>query len=261
MASVEFNHPSDRHLSEEELVWFYYGEAENSAQIDLHLSVCHQCQAEFERCKSSLTVMESWKVPQRDADYGKQVWQSIVQVDPLIVCSRSKWLRWFSVPKLSAVATVAILLCVAFFAGRYSHQQESLVDDPLIQQKMMAASLGDHLEQSERALLELTNAEVNAEGIKLDLQRAESLLKANRLYRQTAEGQGNRVLASVLDDLERVLLDVANGPERLSAVQAEALRTRVEDQELLFKVKIIELRLRDFSNRPVDAVGEKKLRG
>ncbi len=124
-----------------------------------------------------------------------------------------------------------------------------------------AASLGDHLEQSERALLELTNAEVNAEGIELDLQRAESLLKANRLYRQTAEGQGNRALASVLDDLERVLLDVANGPEKLSAAQAEALRTRVEDQELLFKVKIIELRLRDFSNRPVDAVGEKKLRG
>ena len=46
----------------------------------------------------------------------------------------------------------------------------------------------------------------------LEQSRAEQLVAANRLYRQTAASTGDAAIASVLDDLERVLVDIAASP-------------------------------------------------
>src|SRR5439155_17748131 len=60
-------------------------------------------------------------------------------------------------------------------------------------------------------LVELSNAEPLGPAqkrvdISAEQHRAEDLLEENRLYRQTALKEGDANLASVLDDLERVLL-------------------------------------------------------
>ena len=65
-------------------------------------------------------------------------------------------------------------------------------------------------------LAELSNAP-DAKG-KLDIsderQMAEELLDDNRLYRQTARTTGDTGVANVLDDLERVLIEIAHSPVR-----------------------------------------------
>jgi len=69
--------------------------------------------------------------------------------------------------------------------------------------------------------------------------RAEDLLQENRLYRQTALQEGDTGLASTLDELERVLLDVAHSPEEVSPKQLEAIRQKIEARGILFKVRVV----------------------
>ena len=55
MADVERTH-----FSEEELVWFFYGEAENAAEIDRHLTLCRKCRADYEALKQTMGDIASW---------------------------------------------------------------------------------------------------------------------------------------------------------------------------------------------------------
>jgi hypothetical protein len=50
-------------------------------------------------------------------------------------------------------------------------------------------------------------------------------------------GQAN--VAGLLDDLERVLVEVARGPSTVSMRQLADIQQRIESQGILFKVKVI----------------------
>ena len=49
---------------------------------------------------------------------------------------------------------------------------------------------------------------------------------------------GSLAIASLLDDLEPVLLDIVHGPSTLSADEFHALRDRIEDRSLVFKLRV-----------------------
>jgi vacuolar-type H+-ATPase subunit E/Vma4 len=76
------------------------------------------------------------------------------------------------------------------------------------------------------------------------------LVGANRLYRQTALNAGEAGMASVLDQLERVLVEVANSPSEVSSKQLESLRKRIESQGILFKVRVVGSDVRKRAQRP-----------
>jgi hypothetical protein len=46
-------------------------------------------------------------------------------------------------------------------------------------------------------------------------------------------------LATLLEELEMVLVDIARGPEALSAEQLSAIRQQIETQELIFKLQVL----------------------
>jgi hypothetical protein len=69
--------------------------------------------------------------------------------------------------------------------------------------------------------------------------RADELVGANRLYRQVAAATGDTTLADFLDDLERVLVDVAASPETLSSQDLAEVQRRIESKSLLFKVRVV----------------------
>jgi hypothetical protein len=253
------------HFTEEELVWFFYGEAENAAEIDLHLQLCRRCRAEYEALKMDMGTIASWTVPDRGPDYGQDVWRALVQKDASIASrKRFRWSQWLQPRRLAAAAAMAALITVAFVAGRISGPPEAAppTTAAIVRERLLAAALSDHLEQSERTLLEITNA--NAGGsvdISAEQRRAESLLNGNRLYRQAAARQGHPALTDVLEDLERVLLDIAHSPAELSPADAQRLRARVEDQELLFRLRVLELRLRRVQDEPLQQLTPKDSKG
>ena len=62
--------------------------------------------------------------------------------------------------------------------------------------------------------------------------------------RQSLADQGESATLSLLDEVERFTLEVANAPERASPEEINALRQRIDSGSLLFKVRIIESNLR-----------------
>jgi len=81
------------------------------------------------------------------------------------------------------------------------------------------------------------------------------LLEENRLYRQTALQEGDKVMASTLDELERFLLDVANSPDEITSAQFEKIRQKIEARGILFKVRVVsrELQERQKASNPAPA--------
>ncbi len=153
---------------------------------------------------------------------------------------------------------MAALVLAAFIAGRMSKPRGPstavAVEQTKVRERILVMAVGEHLGRSEMVLVELANSgpetagqkEVNISG---EQRRAEDLLGENRLYRQTALEQGDTALAGVLDELERVLLDVAHSPQQVTPAQLEGIRQRIEARGILFKVRVVgkELQQREES--------------
>jgi hypothetical protein len=118
-------------------------------------------------------------------------------------------------------------------------------------ERVRLAAIGDHLERSERVLLDL----VNADGDRLDLSAqqtwAAELIDSNRLYRDSATQAHDSMVAGVLDDLERSLLDIVHAPSTPTAAELEAVRTRLDTATLLFKVRVLADELHDREITPI----------
>ena len=144
------------------------------------------------------------------------------------------------------MGAMAALVMAAFLAGRYSQNLTAPVasvgNGPEAQKQVLAAALEGHLASSERILLDVVNSGVDDAGWDSQRVRAEALVDANRLYRLTAGRQGQLALAAVLEDLERVLIELAHAPE---GAQPAGLQDRITDQELVFKLRILQFRLRE----------------
>src|SRR5205085_8970160 len=100
---------------------------------------------------------------------------------------------------------------------------------------------GHHLGRSQMVLVELANASSSGGPVDISAEqsRAEDLVDASRLYRQTAAKEGDLATANVLDELERTLLDIANGPSQLDGAALKRVQQRIEAQGLIFKVRVI----------------------
>ena len=109
----------------------------------------------------------------------------------------------------------------------------------------------DHLERSRRVLVELAGA--RAQGGPLDISAeqawAANLVANNRLYRQSAARTGEARIADVLDELERLLVEIANGPAEMGPADIRELRARIEDRGLLFKVKALQSQVRERAQK------------
>jgi hypothetical protein len=197
-------------------------------------------------------------VPDPGADYGRRVWQ---QIAPRLPEKRARWWRvWLEPRRLAALGAITALIIAAFWIGRVTkrdHVAVEIVNREQVRERVLVVAVGQHLGRSEMMLVELSNAEPIDPAQKLvnistEQRRAEDLLEENRLYRRTALQQGDAGLASVLDELERVLLDVAHSPEEVTPAQLEAIRQKIEARGILFKVRVVsnELQQRQKEIKP-----------
>jgi len=234
-----------KHLSEEQLIAYQDGESSGRAAAATHINSCAECQTELNRLAEMLAAYQALPVPEPGEDYGRRVWQ---QIAPRLKEKRSHWWQVFVEPRrLTAAGLVTALLLVAFLAGRVSkrvdHGDAALTAEQ-VRQRVLLLAVGEHLGRSEMVLMEIANAEPEGATMKQvnlssQRRRAEELLDENRLYRQTALQEGDTGIANVLDELERVLLDVAHSPGNVTPAQFKSIRQRIDDDGLLFKVRVL----------------------
>ena len=234
------------HLSEEQLILHYYGEEGDSETrrdalaAEQHLDECVECRGVYSSLQRVLNVVDSLPVPERGPEYGAEVWQ---RIEHRIPARRRLSLPVFAWRWAGAAAAFAGLIVAAFLAGRTYQQQTKPVPiaaDSKAGQRVLLVAVGDYLERSQLVLVELANASSKGPlDISAEQERAGDLVSESRLYRQTAQHTGDTAIASVLDDLDRVLLDIANGPSKLTPGELERLHRRLEAEGILFKIHVM----------------------
>lgn len=264
-----------RHPTEEQFVLHHYRELETaeSASIDEHLHECEGCRRRLASLERELAVLRPLPVPERPADYGARVWarlQPRLAEEPA-ARPRPWWHFSFAAFRpLAYAAGVAVLVAAAFVAGRYwtpgpapqraagtpaAGQAAQAASAERIRERILVLEVGEHLERSQAALLEVMNAPDQEGAIDLsgDQERVRELVAENRLYRLTAIDAGENGMAAVLDDLERALVEIANSPSRLSETDFERVRGEIDAQGLIFKVGVLGDSLRQRQARDVSS--------
>jgi hypothetical protein len=245
-------HGLDRHCSDEDLLLEYYGETSESAA---HRSTCGECGARFHELKTMLNGI-TLEPPERDERYGLEVWQAIRHRLP------AREPRWHSLltPQWGLAAAAALLLAVGFTVGRIWPEADQPAASPNPVATVAAADdearhraalldLNDHFDRSDGVLAEVMNAtgprELSAERL-----RAADLVAASRLYRQNAVAINEPALAAMLEEVERVLLDIVHQPAQATAADLDEIRRRIDSAGLLFKVRVMTSELQHRLEQP-----------
>jgi hypothetical protein len=231
------------HLNQEELVLIYYREPGIPPSAASHLSECAQCRADFDALAETLNACLDWTPPEPPLDFGRSVWASLA---PQLVEQRRPVLpmrTWF------AIAAAMVLLIGAFIAGRASRppQQPSLTAglSPQARARIFAITMADHLDRAEVLLTELENSDNKDDAaFASERERARDLVQEGRMMRQMVASRGEADMLPLLDDLERVVLEIANSPDTATPRELRELKQSIGSESLLFKVRIVESNLR-----------------
>lgn len=267
------------HLSESQLALHYYGDADDPAAAERHLAECDACRREFRKMQTVLASV-TIGVPEPAADYEARTWKKLSpQLQPFESRSRERveasrvspfrffmgWQRW------AAVGAVAALILAAFFMGRLSERavpggqtiaQSGAApvsgDAATIRHRVLLVALESHLDRTQMLLTELANADPSQS---MDLSDEEAaareLLDDNRLYRQTAAQVHDENLVQVLDELERVLVDLAHRPANVPLAEWREIQQRIQSQGILFKVRVVGSQVREQERAMRDSAAGK----
>jgi hypothetical protein len=232
---------------DDQLILFFYGEHEASEEIERELASDPELSRRYETLRRQLLALDNLAAPEPRPGLEARMW---ARVAPSLTRPSRRftvpdgWFRW------AALTTVVLVIAFGgFLAGRALRPSptESAVAEtlkalpPAARDRVLQAALADHLDSSQRLLLEVTNGAPS-----LDEERAwaETLLSANRLYRRAAERAGQRRVAAVLGELEPLLTQLADAPE---SFDLRLSRKRIESGDLLFKIRITRNNLKELS--------------
>jgi hypothetical protein len=248
------------HLSDDELVLVFYREGDGLREAEAHAASCAVCRERLEKLTMALREIGSEPVPERDESYGAEVW---ARLQPRLhdAAPPTRWWESLSAamtwPRLAMGGAVAGLLLAAFIAGRSSvppaagpvprtevEKAEGASD--AARERMLLAAVGNHFDRSRVVLTEIAHRNGGgAADISPEQATAADLLADNRLYRQAAVRNGDGAVAAVLEDLERMLVEIAGSPSQASHDDLARWREQIQTKGLLFKVTVMGSRVRE----------------
>jgi hypothetical protein len=292
------------HYTEDDLVLYYYdeglgvksgrkhersptkGREKELGKIAQHLAECKECAETYRSIADTLklvTELTESDVPERNDQYGLEVWQQIRHKLP--ERGPAWWMVWLRTDRLVGALATAALVLVAFAVGYMWPRSSSetvitggtqAAHTPAngagvgapeagdARRRILMISIADHLESSERVLTDIMNAPARSD-ISAEQGWANDLLTTSRLYRQDAIDAGEQSIASVLDELERSLLEIVHSgsdkPVSGSAKPAttakghadlDEIRRRIDATALLFKVRVMSNELRERQETPAE---------
>jgi hypothetical protein len=119
-----------------------------------------------------------------------------------------------------------------------------------VSERLLRSEVEEHLERSQRVLVELANTDDSAPVmLASDRERAADLVAAGRLYRRSIEEIGDVETGDLLEAVERVLVEIANGPDVESSNDLSGVRARISDQDLIFRLRLMTAEMRAREQR------------
>jgi hypothetical protein len=235
-----------KHLTEEELVEKFYGVDAGGA--GLHLRECAYCAAAFEVMESDLATIRPMNVPERDENYEERMWGRVEGALPARRAEKPRVRRVAFWRTMAYAAGCAVLVAGAFYGGRvYEHREHqkraearAKMHPPAPQPKVVVVVLGDHLDRSERLLVELKHADAESPELVNPLrEEARGLLAANHEFRDDAEKEGDPALSLALSHLDKLLTEVATQPGGLDSAALVRIKDEMNADGLLFEVRVL----------------------
>lgn len=248
------------HLTDEEMIEQVYGEGEKAAAVEQHLAGCRACAQSFVELRRDLSALDRVQAPVRDALYGERMWASIAPSLAVYGKEKRRWWNggwstniWFK--GLSYAVGCALLVSCGFYAGRLwerkpqqpvAHMQ---TNTPQTKQPIVVVVLDDHLDRSERFLVELKHADLDtttggtAATDSPMRDEARSLLAANRVCRKNAAQADDPELTTALDHLDGLLAEAANEPGGLNSQNIGKLQDEMNADGVLFEVRVLRSRI------------------
>lgn len=157
--------------------------------------------------------------------------------------------RRFAAAWAGGALAASLLLAVGYFAGRQStsppplappSQPGALASAPVLAaDRVYAANMAGHLDATRRALLTASNEDsqtLNAGNAEL----ARALLDDHRLYLAVAAHRGDQRLATLLREIEPVLIELANPAAAGDISSRKGLVDFVDREDLIFQVRAAE---------------------
>jgi Putative zinc-finger len=244
------------HLSDDELILHSYGEVDRAdrSRVDAHLASCAECQLAKERLARVMAMIDTAPPVEAPIGFERIAW---ARLEPALDAKPAGWRTFFWLPQWALAGGVAALLIVAFMAGRFTGGESVVAPRATVVADVEPASVlqtavGDHLDRSQMMLVELANAETDGADVLAGEQaRAGDLVAANRVIRQSALQSGDAQIVDILEDLERVLLEIANAPANATSNDLTDLQSRITREDLLFRLRVIasEMRQQDRIDR------------
>lgn len=241
-----------KRFRDDDLILFRYGESPDAEAIRAALADDPELARRYAELERLLDAADLVPEPEPIEGLEARIWRRVRPRLDAVPAPAAAWRPSFATWRLAALATMGVLvLALAFVLGRWSgpevapgemarsvEPESGFGSDA--RERVLLASVAGHLDASERLLTELVNRDDDRTH---DAERelAAALLSSNRLYRQAAARAGQRRIVMLLDQLEPVLLELANAPA--GAGGDRGARQLVESEDLLFKVRIVGGRL------------------
>jgi|GEM_PF-1368787 len=236
---------------DEKLLMIYFNEAQQK-DFDPNLS-SSDLSGQLEQLEADMNAIENaqnqYDLPE---DYGQKLWSQIedkiVAKEPNQPSNASNWLQSlkniFLVPQysLASFAAILALVLVAFYAGR--HQSSAVMGNQL-QEMLLAQNIQLHLTQSEIFLTQVSNDN----GSYNSQATAQRLLSSNRIFKQALVNHDGQFTNQLLQDLESVLLEFANGRSANYSDQIHGQQPQVnwvndtKSNDLMFQIKAMKQKL------------------
>ncbi|MEO8382741.1 MAG: hypothetical protein ABI779_23990 [Acidobacteriota bacterium] len=241
------------HLSPDELVLSYYGEPGLGAGRAEHLQQCDVCRDELASLSVFLDRVTPAEVEEPAGDYEARTWDRLQWRLRGQRRTSGTWKTWLAAAAMIALAFLGGALWKSSTRRVVTSSSVATTTtapsvDPAAHQlaesksrdRVLLVVVGEHMGQSERVLIELTNLTASGStDITTERDRAQDLLASNRLYRTSALQRGEESVATLLDELEPVLLQIAHAPDQVSAEELRAIQKRVEAKGLVFKLRVV----------------------
>jgi hypothetical protein len=242
------------------MILHYYGESADPRAFERALAADPELRRRYDQLCRALASIPDLEVPEPSPDLAARVWRRMRPDLPphRSLLRRLGRLRFdFSLrPAFALAAAASLALALGFLLGRGGRLEPSPAEEAAFpglstaaRERLLLASVSDHFGGSERLLANISNAS-DTDPATLEEQRrwAASLAASNRLYRSAAERSGQRRIVALLDELEPLLLEIANSSAE-SAADLSAAQERIEEKDLLFKLRVSGERL-ERSTRP-----------
>ena len=231
-----------------------------------HIQQCEPCRSEFNKMASTLEVMNKRVRPEP----GKTFWdsfedrltQKIEKEEATLTQSIQKQKKDSRiinfVPKYAfQIAAAFVLIVFGIFIGRMiffqsgPEIQQASQKEPLLTQQLTGIELANrtnsYIERSKLILLALVNFDPETEdpyGLDLPFQQriSRDLVQEASLLREGLTSSNQRRLAGLIEDLEVILLQIANLESVNDFEAIELLKSGVENKGVLMQINLTKLR-------------------